>query len=263
MQRVPFLLLSIAFVSVTPLAQTPPPAFEVASVRPNDSGANSSSVDTQPNGRLVFTNETVKVMIERAYQLQPFQLIGAPGWAATARFDVSAQAPEGVRFTAPTPGEPPPPQLLMLRSLLAERFKLRVHTEKRETTVYALVMARPNRALGPRLTKTDRTCDGPAAGPPTCGLIASDGEIQGGAQTIARLASQLSRRLGRVINDETQLSGNYDFSLRYATDANAAADQNFPSAETALQEQLGLKLETKRVPSDVLVVDHVERPSEN
>src|SRR5690349_9456653 len=118
MQRVPFPLASIALVSVTLLAQTPAPSFEVASVRPNDSGANSSSVDTQPNGRLVFTNETVKVMIERAYGLQAFQLIGAPGWTATARFDITAQAPEGVRFAPPTPGEPPPPQLLMLRSLL-------------------------------------------------------------------------------------------------------------------------------------------------
>jgi uncharacterized protein (TIGR03435 family) len=151
----------------------------------------------------------------------------------------------------------------MLRSLLAERFKLKVHTEKRETTVYALMMARPDRTFGPRLSKTDRKCDVPGAGPPTCGLIAGDGEIQGGAQTITRLASQLSRRLGRVINDETQLPGNYDFSLRYASDANAAVDQNLPSPETALQEQLGLKLETRRVPSDVLVIDHVERPREN
>jgi len=262
MRRAPFLLGGIAVVSVTLLAQTPT-SFEVASVKPNNSGANSSSVDTQPNGRLVFTNETVRVMIERAYQLQPFQVIGAPDWTATARFDIMAKAPEGVRFTPPAPGEPPPPQLLMLRSLLAERFKLKVHTEKRETTMYALVMARPDRALGPRLSKTDRKCDGPGAGPPTCGLIAGDGEIQGGAQTIARFASQLSRRLGRVINDETQLPGNYDFSLRYATDVNGAADQNFPSAETALQEQLGLRLETRRVPSDVLVIDHIERPSEN
>jgi uncharacterized protein (TIGR03435 family) len=256
------LLVGIAIISVTLVAQTPA-SFEVASVKPNNSGANSSSVDTQPNGRLVFTNETVRGMIERAYQLQPFQVIGAPAWTATARFDLAAKAPEGVRFAPPTPGEPPPPQLLMLRSLLAARFKLRVHTEKRETTVYALVIARPGRALGPRLSKTDRKCDGPAAGPPTCGLVAGDGEIQGGAQTIARLASQLSRRLGRVISDETQLPGNYDFSLRYATDVNAATDQNLPSAETALQEQLGLKIEARRVPSDVLVIDHVERPSED
>ena len=92
-------------------------------------------------------------------------------------------------------------------------------------------------------------------------MTTSDGEIRGGAQTIARFASQLSRRLGRVINDETQLTGTYDFSLRYATDVNA--DQNVPSADTALQEQLGLKLDTRRVPSGVLVIDHVERPSEN
>jgi uncharacterized protein (TIGR03435 family) len=152
----------------------------------------------------------------------------------------------------------------MLRSLLAERFKLKVHTEKRESTLYALVMARRDRAFGPRLSKTDRKCEGPGSGPPTCGLIAGDGDIRGGAQTIARLVSQLSRRLGRVINDETQLSGTYDFSLRYATDANAAAvDQNLPSVETALQEQLGLKLETRRGPSDVLVIDHIERPTEN
>lgn len=145
MRRVPFLLVGIAVVSVTLLAQTPA-SFEVASVKPNNSGPNASSVDTQPGGRLVFTNETVRVMIERAYQLQAFQVIGAPDWTATARFDIMAKAPEGVRFAQPVPGEPPPPQLLMLRPLLAERFKLKVHTEKREATIYALVMARPDRA---------------------------------------------------------------------------------------------------------------------
>lgn len=124
-------------------------------------------------------------------------------------------------------------------------------------------MARPERAFGPQLSKTARACDGPGAGPPTCGLIAGDGEIQGGAQTIARLASQLSRRLGRVITDETRLPGAYDFSLRFATDVNAAAAQNLPSIETALQEQLGMKLEPRRVLSDVLVIDHIERPTED
>lgn len=78
------------------------------------------------------------MIVERAYQLQAFQLIDAPGWTATARFDIRARAPEGTRFAPPIAGEPPPPQLLMLRTLLAERFKLKAHTEKREATVLAL-----------------------------------------------------------------------------------------------------------------------------
>jgi uncharacterized protein (TIGR03435 family) len=271
MRRVP-LLIGVAVLSTSLFAQTPAnPSFEVVSIKPNNSGANSSSVDTQLTGRLIFTNETLRVVIQRAYQIQAFQLVGAPDWTGTARFDINAKAPDGVRFL-PAAGGAPPVHLLMLRSLLADRFKLRAHTEQREMQAHRLVMARPDRRLGPQLSPTDRDCAAvAAAGKPTgvpqpgerltCGLIANDGRIAGGARSMAQFATQLSRLLNRVITDDTKLTGNYDFTLDFSTDAVPNID--LPSAETALQEQLGLKIESQRVPVEVLVIDHVERPTDN
>src|SRR5688572_18951471 len=138
--RVCLSLIGVAILSASLLAQAPAnPTFEVVSIKPNDSGANSSSVDTQPTGRLIFINETLRVVIQRAYQIQAFQLVGAPDWTGTARFDIAAQAPDGARFSQPVAGGPPPVHLLMLRSLLADRFKLRAHTEQREMQTHRLV----------------------------------------------------------------------------------------------------------------------------
>jgi uncharacterized protein (TIGR03435 family) len=172
----------------------------------------------------------------------------------------------------------------MLRALLAERFKLAVHTETRDGPIYALVLSRADKTLGPELHRSDVDCAAllaasarglplpqPPPGKMLCGITTNIGRISGGAQPLSRLAAQLSQQVQRVVIDRTGLTDVYDFILTYAPDrvpqaagADApAVDPNLPSLFTALQEQLGLRLESTRGPVETLVVDHVERPAED
>src|SRR4051794_30265187 len=142
--------------------QEPPPggwAFEVAAIKPNNSGDGRVFFQMQP-GRMTMTNVTLKLLIRQAYQLQDFQITGGPGWLTSDHFDVNAKMPEGF---VPTPGPPeagsgPGPVQLMMRALLAERFKLGVHNETRESPIYALIVARSDGKLGPSLKKSDTDC---------------------------------------------------------------------------------------------------------
>lgn len=286
----------LAFGSVTVLhAQTPPaenPSFEVASVKPNTAGPGPTFMSMQPGGRVNFTNVPLRLIIQNAYQVQPFQLVGAPDWTATARFDIVAKAPANTQFGPPTPGGPPPPQALMLRSLLAERFGFKAHRDTREMPTYALGFARADKKLGPNLTASQVDCQalmrqragGPPPAPPRpgerpqCGMMAGPGNIAAGSMPIAQLATMLSQRLNRIVLDRTQLAGNYDFTLNFLPDQmpsrapGTAADQpiqingvsidpNAPSLMTALEEQLGLKLESTKGPVEVLVIDAVSQPT--
>jgi uncharacterized protein (TIGR03435 family) len=175
---------------------------------------------------------------------------------------------------------------MMLRALLEDRFKLVTHIEKRQAPIYELVLARSDKALGPELHKSDVDCAAllaatrvgqpmpqPQPGKILCGITTNTGRISAGAQPISNLARQLSQVVQRVVVDRTGLDGVYDLVLTYAPervpavggapDAGAAVDPNLPSIFTALQEQLGLKLESNRGPIDVLVIDHVEKPTED
>lgn len=271
---------------------TPAPAFEVASVKPNKSGDPSAFMRIQPGGRVEITNTPLWSLLTQAYQIQRFQLIGAPEWAGTDRFDISAKAPDGVQFGAPVPGGAPL-QNRMLQALLIDRFKLKAHTETREMPTYTLVMARPDGRLGPRLALTDRDCQAiaaaaraagkppgfpPPGAPQTCGLFGGFGRITGGAQPIVQLARTLSQRLNRIVVDQTRLSGNYDFIVDFMPDnlppraPGTPADQpllvngqtidaDAPPLLRALEEQLGLKLESTKGPVDVLVIDSVSQPT--
>ena len=142
--------------------QEPPPggwAFEVASIKPNNSGDGRVMMQSQP-GRMMMTNVTLKMLVRQAYQLQDFQITGGPGWIASDHFDINAKMPEGFQ---PTPGPPPPgsgpgPIQLMLRGLLAERFKLAVHNETKDASIYALIVARSDGRLGPQLKKSEADC---------------------------------------------------------------------------------------------------------
>jgi uncharacterized protein (TIGR03435 family) len=183
---------------------------------------------------------------------------------------------------------------MMLQSLLEERFKLKVHREVREQPIYALVAAQSLGRLGPHLAQSNVDCQAaavagrksPSAPPappkpgerPQCGTHMGFGEIRGGARPLTLLASMLAQVVQRPVVDRTELAGGFDFDLRWTPDTLPArppgtpADQPFrmngveidpngPSIFTAVQEQLGLKLEATRGPVDVLVVDHVERPT--
>jgi len=234
--------------SVTPLAQTPGPSFEVTSVKANTSRESVMRL-TAPlgTGRFDATNASTRILILNAYGLRDFQLAGAPPWTESERFDVAGRA-----AAAATRDE----ISAMLRTLLADRFRLRSHRETRELPIYALVAATPDKRLGPALkvsTAETRTRISPTS-------------ITAVSMTMARLAVTLSGIVGRVVTDETGLAGGYDMELRFAPEgplppAAPPADPDAPSIFTALREQLGLRLDGRRGPVEVLVVDSIERPT--
>ena len=229
-------------------AQAPSsPAFEVASVKLNTSGENRALFGNAPGGRFNATNVPLRSLVAAAYNSQP-------------------GAPDNV--------------FMMLRTLLIERFKLVTHRETRELTLYELVLARSDKKLGPQLRPTVVDCvparrGGPPPAPqpngrPSCGMLGGAGRIAGGGADIGQLAAQLSRLLNSTVLDKTGLSGQYDVDLTFTPELLSAGgppppgvDPDGPSVFTALQEQLGLKLQSSRGPVDVLVIDHVEHPTEN
>ena len=279
----------VAATLVTPAAQTDTrPAFAVATIKYNRSGDAAQSMRLQPGGRIVVTNQPLRRLIIFAYGLQSQQLVGGPSWLDSDRFDIVAQA-EGNISPTPPGGLPGPAQLMMQR-LLAERFGLVVHAESREMPVYALTVARSDGRLGPRIKPADRDClalmtQAPGGVPvqaprlpdgrPGCGIMRDGtGKVMAGGTTMTMLAiSMLTGPAGRLVIDRTALTGAYDFDLEFAADpapgaapaptTSAPTPGDRPSLFTALEEQLGLKLEATRAPIDVLVIDKVTPPTEN
>ncbi len=237
--------------------QAAPAAFEVASVKRNTSGDSEGSIGPRPGG-YAATNIPLRLLIIRAYELRSFQVAGGPSWIDGERFDVTARAPEG---TSPNQVFP------MLRTLLAERFKLVAHIEKREQPVYALVTARANGRLGPRLKASTLNCSEQPAQSNRCEMggsfTGSGGTLKGIGQPLAVLATHVSTAVDRIVQDRTGLGGGFDFELAWSSGLKPAAGpaSELPSVFTALQEQLGLKLEPSRGPVEVLVIDSAERPT--
>jgi uncharacterized protein (TIGR03435 family) len=224
-------------------------------------------------------NVPLRMLIRSAYQVQDEQIVDAPNWINTEHFDVIAKA--AIEIPRPTAGNPGPLPSMM-RSLLIERFRLAVHRETREFPAYALQLARRDGKLGPQLHPSTVDCAaiaaarGGSAGPPPsgtdrpqCGIRAAGGQMIAGGLPLSQLASLLSSMVQRVVIDKTGLMRNFDFELKWTPDRTtsgtpvsaAPSDPDAPSIFAALQEQLGLKLESATNPVEVLVVDHVERPT--
>jgi uncharacterized protein (TIGR03435 family) len=191
------------------------------------------------SGSLTVVNQPLRNLITYAYDVRGFQLSGAPGWIETDRFDVLAKTQEG-----------PASARERVRALLAERFGLTVHHETKEQTVYFLTLAKG----GPRMKISAD------AGPQRGIYRGGSGQAQGFAATTEMLARELAGMTGRAVIDRTSLTGKYDWTLEWAPDPD---DATRPSLFTAIQEQLGVKLETAKGPVDMVVIDHVNRPSEN
>jgi uncharacterized protein (TIGR03435 family) len=217
----------------------------------------------------------LRLLIGNAYGIQDLQLVDAPKWISDERFDILAKA--NGEIPPPLPGHPGLLQEMM-RSLLAERFKLAVHRETRDFPVYALVLARSDRRLGPQLHGSTTDCATlagsgqtqlPPDGRPRCGVRATGGHMIAGGLPLAQLATLLSTMVDRTVVERTGLSGAFDFELNWTPNRAPLrpdappANQDDPSIFTALREQLGLKLEPAKAPTDVLVIDHVERPTPN
>ena len=250
-------IVFVAVASTASFAQSPPspspePAFDVASIKPNRSGESGSGSTTRKGGYL-GTNVSLHQLVTEAYGLRPFQVTGGPGWIKLDRFDINARAPEGAT------GRLAP----MLRTLLADRFKLRVHTETKEQQVYALVLARPDRRLGPKLTASTQECGAGAACGMNMNTSGTTGILKGVAQPLSRLATALSGYgVDGLVFDRTGLTGNFDIELQWTPEnLRAISAGEGPSLFTALQEQLGLKLESARGPVEYLVIDSAELPT--
>ena len=263
--------------AIDPRAQQPQPTFEVASVKPNNSGVPKVSVGTPPGGRFVAFNQTLRGLIQFAYRLQGFQLMG-PEWIDTERFDITASAGRETM-----PNEIP----LMLRALLAERFKLTTHSETRDAPIFALVVARSDGRLGAQLRRAvEGGCTpivpgrppepaGANQAPPCGAMRFGPGGLTGSGVTMPDLARSFSNQVGRQVVDRTGLPGTFDFDLQFSGgrggplgplppqpgEAPTTPDPDRPVLTTAIQEQLGLRLESTRGPVDVVVVDTVERPT--
>ena len=242
------------------------PAFEVASVKPNASRDTAMRI-IWPRGRFSAVNVTTRQFVEAAYKIEPFKVQGGPAWIAASRFNIDATIPADA-VVVQARGMPDAIRLMMQR-LLADRFRFVAHLEQKQQTVYALVVARPHGELGPGLRQSFADCaslvaaarqGAPAPPSSLCGVQYAPGRLVAGAYLMAQLADTLASSMQQVVVDHTELKGVYDIDLAWAADQ---ATDSGPSLFTALQEQLGLKLQPTKAAVDVLVIDHVEKPTPN
>jgi uncharacterized protein (TIGR03435 family) len=266
-------------------ADTPLPQFEVASVKPAAPGQRGYFIRPGANGGLDVTNMPLKEIMVLAWRIQPFQISGGPSWIESERYDIMAKPDHTPKLDE---------RWLMLQSLLADRFQLKIHHETKELPIYALVLANKDGKLGPQLVQSkEGSCTpfDPAKPPPPpdsgkppvmgCGgMMMGFGNINGTSVGLAMLTPVLARNLGRTVVDKTGLKGEFDIKVQWTPDQTQLQlmgppgglppdmpapqfDPNGPSIFTAFQEQLGLKLESQKGPVDVIVIDHVEKPSDN
>jgi uncharacterized protein (TIGR03435 family) len=261
----------------------PRPEFEVASIKPNTSGNNMIMIRPPVGGRFTATNARLKTLVVIAYKVQDFEISGGPSWTNTDGYDITAKATDsniGIDQLRP-----------MLQTLLEDRFQLKVHRETKEVPVYALLAGKN----GPKLPEAkEGGCTSfnsnsppppsPAPGqfPPTpCGgFFMGPNHLEGGKIGMEQFVSALSNLLGQPVIDKTGFKGTFDVKLDFSPEGTRMggrggfgppgappeagnADNAPPSIFTALQEQLGLKLESQKGPGEILVIDHAEKASEN
>lgn len=232
--------VSIALAALT-LAQTP--EFEVASIKPTATRDGSLSVHFLPGGRVSVRNLTLKQLLQNAYAMQDYQVVGGPAWITESGFDIEAKAT----------GDPSREQVLqMVHALLTDRFHLALHRETRQLPIYALVVGKG----GPKLQPADANGGQPKL---------KRGQFVIHAMSMTQFANILFIDLRRPVKDETGLKGEFAFTLDWNPDLRDTVDQPGarPSLFTAVQEQLGLKLESSKGPVEVLVIDRAEKLSEN
>ena len=249
--------------------------FDVASIKPTNPDTQGGFIRFMPGGGLNMTNIPLQAMITFAYDVRDFQVSGGPGWVGTERFDVMARPEHAVAESLEdvakmTDGQRKTVRDQMaerLRALLADRFQLVVHKETKEQPIYALVMSKSGAKL-----KEAKVVEGARQG-----MSMNRGRLEAMAAPMEMLGATLSNVTGRPVVDKTGLTGKYDFVLEWTPDAGAdARAQGFgdginepapapggPTIFTALQEQLGLRLESQKGPVQNIVIDRVEKPSEN
>jgi len=246
-------------------AQSPDPVFDVVSIKRNVSGSFPIGPEARRGGSFVAIGATLERIVRFAYDLPTYRIIGGADWVRRDRFDIEARA-----------GRDIPSEAIqrMVRSLIADRFQLVIRQERRDDTIYALVLARDDEKLGPGLRRAAANCAQPVGRGET---MEETRTPNGGVSTqrtcapMAVLVSSLSNALQAQVDDKTALSGLWDSELsftgerrRNTTPESVARDPNdAPALFTAVQEQLGLRLESGRGPVDVLVIEPAAQPAEN
>jgi uncharacterized protein (TIGR03435 family) len=246
-----FVLCTIINVASLAAQQSAAPAFEVASVKPTQSTETVAFIRQNAKGRFVADNITVLNLIQQAYGVFGFQIVGDPSWLARERFDIQAITP------STWSGRPD----VLLQRLLEERFLLRVHREQRDGDTYALVVARADGQLGPNLRPFMGDCMPVAGGQSPCRMRNGPNFTDAVGMPFNILVGQVIGNVERIVVDKTGLTGRFEFSYKWATDLPADAGDGRVSFITALEEQLGLRLERTTGSVDVLVIDSVERPT--
>ena len=285
------MVLAAVVVAIPVFSQEPTgtrPSFEVATVKPSTTGANGTSFRVQPGGRLTVTNGTFKMVMAMAYKVRDFQISGGPGWTGTDRWNIEAKAEEGSVSELTLSFDPAVtnPLMLMLQSLLEDRFQLKMHREPKDMPVYELAVAKGGPKI--KLSADQSPIVAPERGAPLPPKPQRGGPMPRGAMTmgrgsveangvpIANFTQILSQQLGRPVVDKTGLKGLYDIKLQWTPESGGGfikpggpdpdpppADASGPSIFTAIQEQLGLRLDSAKGPVDILVIDSVQKPTEN
>jgi uncharacterized protein (TIGR03435 family) len=229
-------------VAQTPSAATPRAAFEVASVKPAPPDRRSSTLTIPEGTQITETGISLAILIQLAFGLEQNQMSG-PDWIKSQTYDIAAKTEGEVSLTKEQ-------MMPLLQQLLSERFKLTFHRETKALPGYALVVAKGG-------SKLQAAKEGASKG----GYLLRDG-IRVPSATTKTLAAMLAVSLKQPVIDKTGIAGDYEIKMSFAPED--ASDATLPSIFTAVQEQLGLKLEAQKVPMEMLVVDHVERtPTEN
>ncbi len=271
-----FLRSAIVCVAVAlphPALAAPLPAltYDVVSIRPNKSGSGSVQISVDGE-RFVGTNISVKDLIRYAYDLQNDGLVFAlPGWAGSSKLDVEAKvsADDLAALKNLSDDDSTAEHRLMMQALLADRFALKIHHEKKELPTYALIVLKSGLKIKPADPNNAYENGLKRPGGVACGagsVDTSNTALTAQAVPLSTLASFLAQKLSRPVDDKTGLTANYDFTLKWSPDEVAQNSENAntpPSIYTALQEQLGLKLESTKGPVDTIVVDHIDPPTEN
>jgi uncharacterized protein (TIGR03435 family) len=241
-------------------AQGKTPVFDVSTIKPNNSGSGSMSISTNL-GIFTTTNVSIKMLLTNAFGIRDEFISGLPGWAGSAHYDIVAKVvdadPDAMMHLSKEQRQK------MMQQLLADRFHLKTHIETKELPVFDLVMAKG----GIKFHEFDHNNPNAKQGNMTVNNTASNAEMTANGMPMESLAKMLEGEVQRNVIDKTSLTGKYDLHLKWRSEEdgpdNGSGDDQAPSLFTALQEELGLKLESSKGPVDTLVVDHIEAPSEN
>jgi len=246
----------------------PGAVYDVATIKPANPNAQGGGGGMRPNGSFYTKNQSLKNIVCGAYDVMLFQCVGGPAWFESDQYDIEAKPDSATQEQLQTLGMKQRVQVYqrMKQALFADRLKLKVHYETREMPIFALVVAKGGLKMheskeGDTYANGLKGSDGKAFG--RGAFMVGNGKMTAQGMSMDALAGQLAATTSHIVNNKTGLTGVYEFTLKYSDDVAASSDSTVPSIFTALEEQLGLKLESSKGPVQVLVIDHVERPSAN